>query len=60
MIFRFFIFIAIWLLVDLYVFQAVKTAYTGSKSQYIYIAYWAFDGLIMLILIYLGAIGKFI
>ena len=59
MIFRFFIFIAIWLLVDLYVFQAVKTAYTGSKSQYIYIAYWAFDGLIMLILIYLGATGKF-
>lgn len=59
MIFRFFIFIAIWLVVDFYVFQAVKTVFTGPKSQYVYIAYWAFDGLIMLTLIYLGATGKF-
>jgi predicted MPP superfamily phosphohydrolase len=58
MIFRFFIFIAIWLLVDLYVFQAVKTAYTGSKAVYVHYAYWAFDILLMLILIYVGATGK--
>jgi uncharacterized protein len=58
MIFRFLIFIAIWLLVDLYVFQAVKTAYTGPKAVYIHYAYWAFDILLMLILIYVGATGK--
>jgi predicted MPP superfamily phosphohydrolase len=58
MIFRFFIFIAIWLGVDFYVFQAIKTAFTGPKSQYIYMAYWAFDIILMLILIYVGASGK--
>ena len=59
MIFRFLIFIAIWLVIDLYVFQAVKTAFTGPKSQYIYLAYWLIDGLMILTLIYLGVSGKF-
>ena len=59
MIFRFFIFIAIWLLFDWYIFQALKTAFTGPKSIYIYWAYWAFDAFLMLTLIYLGATGKF-
>jgi len=58
MIFRFLIFIAIWLLVDFYVFQAVKNAYTGPKAVYIHYAYWTFDILLMLILIYVGASGK--
>ena len=59
MIFRFLIFIAIWLLVDLYVFQAIKTVFTGSKAVYINYAYWLFDIVLMLIILYVGASGKF-
>lgn len=59
MIFRFFIFITIWFLADLYVFQAVKTAFTGPKSIYIFYSYWIFDAILIGILIYLGATGKF-
>jgi len=58
MIFRFFIFIAIWLLVDLYVFQAVKTVFTGPKGVYINYAYWLFDIVLMVIILYVGASGK--
>jgi predicted MPP superfamily phosphohydrolase len=59
MIFRLFIFIAIWLLVDLYVFQAMKTVFTGSKAIYVNYAYWLFDIVLMVIIIYVGASGKF-
>jgi uncharacterized protein len=59
MIFRFFIFIAIWLLVDLYVFQAMKTVFTGPKAVYVNYAYWLFDIVLMVIIIYVGASGKF-
>ena len=58
MIFRFFIFIAIWLLVDLYVFQAMKTVFTGPKAVYVNYAYWLFDIVLMVIIIYVGASGK--
>ena len=58
MIFRFLIFIAIWLLVDLYVFQAMKTVFTGPKAVYINYAYWLFDIVLMVIIIYVGASGK--
>jgi hypothetical protein len=58
MIFRFLIFIAIWLLVDLYVFQAMKTVFTGPKAVYVNYAYWLFDIVLMLIIIYVGASGK--
>jgi predicted MPP superfamily phosphohydrolase len=58
MIFRFLIFIAIWLLVDLYVFQAMKTVFTGPKAVYINYAYWLFDLVLMVIIIYVGASGK--
>ena len=58
MIFRFLIFIAIWLLIDLYVFQAMKTVFTGSKALYINYAYWLFDIVLMVIIIYVGASGK--
>jgi hypothetical protein len=59
MLFRFLLFIAIWLLVDLYVFQAMKTAFTGPKAVYITYAYWLFDIVLMLIILYVGASGKF-
>ena len=59
MIFRFLLFIAIWLLVDLYVFQAMKTAFTGPKAVYVTYAYWLFDIVLMLIILYVGASGKF-
>ncbi len=58
MIFRFLIFIAIWLLVDLYVFQAMKTVFTGPKAVYVNYAYWLFDIVLMVIIIYVGASGK--
>ncbi len=58
MIFRFLIFIAIWLLVDLYVFQAMKTVFTGPKAVYVNYAYWLFDIVLMIIIIYVGASGK--
>ena len=58
MIFRFLIFIAIWLLVDLYVFQAIKTVFTGPKAVYVNYAYWLFDIVLMIIIIYVGASGK--
>ena len=58
MIFRFLIFIAIWLLVDLYVFQAMKTVFTGPKAVYINYANWLFDIVLMVIIIYVGASGK--
>ena len=58
MIFRFLIFIAIWLLIDLYVFQAMKTVFTGPKAVYINYAYWLFDIVLMVIIIYVGASGK--
>lgn len=58
MIFRFFIFIAIWLLVDLYVYQAMKTVFTGPKAVYVNYAYWLFDIVLMVIIIYVGASGK--
>lgn len=59
MLFRFLLFIAIWLLVDLYVFQAMKTAFNGPKAVYITYAYWLFDIVLMLIILYVGASGKF-
>ena len=59
MLFRFLLFIAIWLLVDLYVFQAMKTAFTGPKAVYVTYAYWLFDIVLMLIILYVGASGKF-
>lgn len=59
MIFRFLIFIAIWLLIDLYVFQAMKTVFTGPKAIYVNYAYWLFDIVLMAIIIYVGASGKF-
>jgi predicted MPP superfamily phosphohydrolase len=59
MIFRFLIFIAIWLLVDLYVFQAIKTVFTGPKAVYVNYAYWLFDIVLMVIILYVGASGKF-
>jgi predicted MPP superfamily phosphohydrolase len=59
MIFRFFIFISIWLLVDLYVFQAMKTVFTGPKAVYVNYAYWLFDIVLMAIIFYVGASGKF-
>ena len=59
MIFRFLIFISIWLLIDWYVFHAVKTAYVGSKSNYVFTLYWAFDLVLIAILIVLGITGKF-
>jgi predicted MPP superfamily phosphohydrolase len=58
MIFRFLIFIAIWLLVDLYVFQAMKTVFTGPKAVYVNYAYWLFDIVLMVIIIYVGVSGK--
>jgi predicted MPP superfamily phosphohydrolase len=58
MIFRFLIFIAIWLLVDLYVFQAVKTVFTGPKAIYINYVYWLFDIVLMAIILYVGASGR--
>ncbi len=58
MLFRFLLFIAIWFLVDLYVFQAMKTAFSGQKAIYIHYAYWLFDIVLMLIIIYVGASGK--
>ena len=58
MLFRFLLFIAIWLLVDLYVFQAMKTAFNGPKAVYITYAYWLFDIVLMLIILYVGASGK--
>lgn len=58
MIFRFLIFIAIWLLVDLYVFQAMKTVFTGPKAVYVNYAYWLFDIVLMIIIIYVGVSGK--
>ena len=58
MLFRFLLFIAIWLLVDLYVFQAMKTAFTGPKAVYVTYAYWLFDIVLMLIILYVGASGK--
>ena len=58
MIFRFLIFIAIWLLVDLYVFQAMKTVFTGPKAVYVNYAYWLFDIVLMVIIISVGASGK--
>ena len=58
MIFRFLLFIAIWLLVDLYVFQAMKTVFTGPKAVYVNYAYWLFDIVLMIIIIYVGASGK--
>ena len=59
MIFRFLIFVAIWILIDLYVFQAMKTVFTGPKSVYLNYAYWLFDIVLMAIIIYVGASGKF-
>ena len=59
MLFRFLLFIAVWLLVDLYVFQAMKTAFTGPKAVYVTYAYWLFDIVLMLIILYVGASGKF-
>jgi len=59
MIFRFLIFIVIWLLIDLYVFQAMKTAFTGPKAVYAHYAYWLFDIVLMVIILYVGASGKF-
>ncbi len=59
MIFRFLIFIAIWILVDLYVFQAMKTVFTGPKAVYVNYAYWLFDIVLMAIIFYVGASGKF-
>lgn len=58
MIFRFLIFIAIWLLIDLYVFQAMKTVFTGPKAVYVNYAYWLFDIVLMVIIIYVGTSGK--
>ena len=58
MLFRFLLFIAIWLLVDLYVFQAMKTAFNGPKAVYVTYAYWLFDIVLMLIILYVGASGK--
>ena len=59
MLFRFLLFIAIWLLVDRYVFQAMKTAFNGPKAVYVTYAYWLFDIVLMLIILYVGASGKF-
>lgn len=40
-------------------FHAVKTAYVGSKSNYVFTLYWAFDLVLIAILIVLGITGKF-
>jgi len=45
-------------LVDLYVFQAMKTVFTGPKAVYVNYAYWLFDIVLMVIIIYVGVSGK--
>ena len=62
MLTRFLIVTVIWLLVDLYVFQAVKTVVSGmnsTTSSIILWAYWIVDITLILIILYLGAAGKF-
>jgi predicted MPP superfamily phosphohydrolase len=62
MLTRFLIVTVIWLLIDLYVFQAVKTVVSGmnsTSSSIILWAYWVVDITLILIILYLGATGKF-
>ena len=47
--------IFIWLLADIYVFQAVKTA---TSNRYIWWAFWLYDGLVAATVIYYMLTGK--
>lgn len=62
MLSRFIVITIIWLLIDLYVFQTVKTAFNGlnsNASNILLWSYWIIDLIIIAIIFYLGAIGKF-
>lgn len=45
----------IWLLADIYVFQAVKTA---TSNRYIWWAFWLYDGLVAAMVLYFMLTGK--
>lgn len=62
MLSRFIVITIIWLLIDLYVFQTVKTAFNGLNSNAYNIllwSYWIIDFIIISIIYYLAATGKF-
>jgi predicted MPP superfamily phosphohydrolase len=62
MSFRIIIVIAIWAIIDLYVFQAIKTVTSGLSSNWIYIirwGYWIIDIILAIAIIYLINSRKF-
>lgn len=62
MLSRFIVITIIWLLIDLYVFQTVKTAFSGlnsNTSNILLWSYWVIDIAIITIILFLGASGKF-
>ncbi len=62
MSFRILIVIAIWAIIDLYVYQAIKTVTSGLSSNWIYIirwGYWIIDIILAIAIIYLINSRKF-
>ena len=62
MFIRFLVITIIWLVIDLYVYQAVKTVVNGmnvTTSSIILWAYWVIDLTLIFIILYLGISGKF-
>ncbi|HYH57455.1 MAG TPA: metallophosphoesterase, partial [Anseongella sp.] len=58
---RILLMIPVWLLLDLYFFQALKSVaggYSPSVRRGIYLAYWLFDALLISALLYLKASGS--
>jgi len=62
MLFRFIIVTAIWAVIDLYVFQTIKTVTSGLGSPMIYIirwGYWIIDIFLAMAILYIMNSGKF-
>ena len=56
MVFRFLILITCWLLIDVYVFQSVKSITSNTLFYWIY---WVLDILIIVLILYFALSGKF-
>ena len=56
MVFRFLILITCWLLIDVYVFQSIKSI---TSNTLFYWSYWVLDILIIVLILYFALSGKF-